>query len=65
MSDGEDDKKSGNSLRERGRNWSVEEYYCLLRAADAIWTKAPETKRHFALTNEELRLFCTCVFRGG
>ena len=51
----DDDKKSGNSLRERGRNWSVEEYYCLLRAADAIWTKTPESKRQFAITNEETR----------
>ena len=57
MSNGSDDKKSGTSLRERGRNWSVEEYYCLLRTADAIYNKTPEGKRAYALSNEDTRLF--------
>ena len=56
MSNGSDDKKSGTSLRERGRNWSVEEYYCLLRAADAIYNKTPEGKRNYALSNEDSRM---------
>jgi hypothetical protein len=55
MSNEDDDKKSGNSLRERGRNWSVDEYYCLLQTAEAIYNKTPESKRAFALTSEETR----------
>lgn len=56
MSNGSDDKKSGAGLHERGRNWSVEEYFCLLRAADALYNKTPESKRVYALSNEELCL---------
>ena len=32
----DDDKKLG---RERGRNWTVEEYFALLRAADTVYEK--------------------------
>jgi hypothetical protein len=62
MSNGSDDKKSATSLRERGRNWSVEEYYCLLRTADAIYNKTPEGKRIHALSNEETRLLTPCLY---